>query len=146
MLGLAPTYFELERFAVTDERRFNARGVLVNESEATVKVRVAGRLVHTVADGNGPVNAIDRALRKALEPTYPVLADMKLADYRVRILKATDASGAMPRVLIESVGRDGRRWATVGVSTNIIDASFDALGDGFTYKLLTNGVAAALAA
>lgn len=146
MLGLVPTYFELERFAVTDERRFNARGVMVNESEATVKVRVAGELRHTVADGNGPVNAIDRALRKALEPTYPVLEAMKLADYRVRILKATDASGAMPRVLIESVGRKGDRWATVGVSTNIIDASFDALGDSFTYKLLTSGVAAAIAA
>ncbi len=146
MLGQVETYFELLRFSVTDERRFNARGELVTESEATVKVRVGGEVVHTVADGNGPVNAIDNALRKSLLPAYPVLGDMHLVDYRVRILHASDASAAMPRVLIESadIRRDGNgdmvRWATIGVSTNIIDASFDALGDSFTYKLFRAGV------
>ena len=140
MLGQVPTYFELERFVVKDERRFNARGQLVTESEATVKVRVGNELRHTVADGNGPVNAIDRALRKALEPVYPYLKAMKLVDYRVRILHASDASGAMPRVLIETANGGGERWSTVGVSTNIIDASFDALNDSFTYKLLRDGV------
>ena len=140
MLGQVPTYFELERFVVKDERRFNARGQLVTESEATVKVRVGNELRHTVADGNGPVNAIDRALRKALEPVYPYLKAMKLVDYRVRILHASDASGAMPRVLIETADGGGDRWSTVGVSTNIIDASFDALNDSFTYKLLRDGV------
>ncbi len=142
MLGQVPDFFELLRFSVTDERRYNARGHLVTESEASVKVRVGGETVHTVADGNGPVNAIDRALRKALEPAYPELAGMLLVDYRVRILHASDASGAMPRVWIESMdggGEGAQRWATVGVSTNIIDASFDALGDSFVYKLMTTG-------
>lgn len=140
-LGQVPDYFELLRFSVTDERRFNARGELVTESEARVKLRVAGEMRHTVADGNGPVNAIDKALRKALEDIYPTLTGMKLVDYRVRILRPTDASGAMPRVLIESANGDHEHWATVGVSTNIIDASFIALGDSFTYKLLRDGVA-----
>ena len=142
MLGQVPEYFELLRFAVTDERRFNARGQLVTESEATVKVRVGNDVSHTVAEGNGPVNAIDKALRKALEVTYPLLHDMRLVDYRVRILKENDASGAMPRVLIESANGDGSRWSTIGVSTNIIDASFDALGDSFTFKLFQGGVKA----
>ena len=142
MLGQVPEYFELLRFAVTDERRFNARGELVTESEATVKVRVGHEVRHTVAEGNGPVNAIDKALRKALETTYPLLNDMRLVDYRVRILKENDASGAMPRVHIESANGDGSRWSTIGVSTNIIDASFNALGDSFTYKLFQGGVKA----
>ena len=140
MLGQVPDYFELLRFSVTDERRHNARGKLVTESEASVKVRVGNDVRHTVAEGNGPVNAIDIALRKALEPSYPVLKDMQLVDYRVRILHASDASGAMPRVLIESANGDGERWSTVGVSTNIIDASFNALGDSMTYKLFHSGV------
>ena len=140
MLGQVPDYFELLRFSVTDERRYNARGKLVTESEASVKVRVGNDVRHTVAEGNGPVNAIDIALRKALEPSYPVLKDMHLVDFRVRILHANDASGAMPRVLIESANGDDDRWATVGVSTNIIDASFDALGDSMTYKLYRSGV------
>ena len=140
MLGQVPDYFELLRFSVTDERRYNARGKLVTESEASVKVRVGNDVRHTVAEGNGPVNAIDIALRKALEPSYPVLKDMHLADFRVRILHANDASGAMPRVLIESANGDDERWSTVGVSTNIIDASFDALGDSMTYKLYRSGV------
>ena len=140
MLSQVPTYFELLRFAVTDERRFNARGELVTESQATVKIRIGNETRHTVAEGNGPVNAIDLALRKSLEPFYPRLQDLRLIDYRVRILKANDASAAMPRVLIESANGDAARWSTIGVSTNIIDASFDALGDSFTYKLLLDGV------
>ncbi len=139
-LGQVPDYFELLRFSVTDERRYNAKGELVTESEATVKLRVGHEVRHTVADGNGPVNAIDRALRKGLEPFYPHLKHMRLVDFRVRILRANDATGAMPRVLIESADAAGARWSTVGVSTNIIDASFDALGDSFVYKLLREGV------
>ncbi len=141
-LGQVPDYFITERFSVTDERRFNARGELVTESEASVKVRIGDQLVHTVADGNGPVNAIDLALRKALEPVYPVLKEMHLVDYRVRILKPQDASAAMPRVLIESASKRDKdsQWYTIGVSTNIIDASFDALKDSYIYKLLKNGV------
>ena len=139
-LGMVPEYFKLLRYCVTDERRFNAKGQLVTESEATVKLQIGNQEVHTVAEGNGPVNAIDRALRKALQPAYPVLGDMRLIDYRVRILRATEASGATPRVLIESANGDGSRWATIGVSTNIVDASFDALQDSLTYKLLISGV------
>ncbi len=141
-LGKAPDYFDLLRFSVTDERRFNAVGTLVTESEATVKVRVGDMVHHEVADGNGPVNAIDKALRKALERHYPALNDTWLIDYRVRILHANDASGAMPRVMIESTNSAGACWTTIGVSTNIIDASFDALGDSFTYRLFRDGVAA----
>lgn len=141
-LGKVPTYFEVLRYAVTDERRYNAKGELNTESEASIKVRVGEKVFHTVADGNGPVNAIDRALRKALEPLYPALSRMHLTDYRVRILHANDASGAMPRVWIESalVGDADTHWATVGVSTNIIDASFDALGDSYFSFLLREGV------
>ena len=132
MLGQVPNYFRVERFTVVDERRFNARGEVVQESQA----------LHEVSFGTGPVNALDSALRKALEPTYPVLKKMRLADYRVRILRAGHASAAMPRVLIESANGKGETWSTVGVSTNVIDASFDALLDSFTYKLFRNGVTA----
>ncbi|MEM8916955.1 MAG: alpha-isopropylmalate synthase regulatory domain-containing protein, partial [Pseudomonadota bacterium] len=140
-LGQVPEFFELLRFSVTDERRYNARGHLIAESEARVKVRIGNEEMHTVAEGNGPVNALDCALRKALEPVYPVLKDMRLVDYRVRILKQGDASAAMPRVQIDSMNGDGTRWSTVGVSTNIIEASFNALDDSFAYKLFHSGAA-----
>ena len=142
MLGQVPSYFRVERFTVVDERRFNARGQVVQESEATVLLQIGNEILHEVSFGNGPVNALDSALRKALEPTYPVLKTMQLADYRVRILRAGDASAAMPRVVIESANGKGETWSTVGVSTNVIDASFDALLDSFTYKLFRNGVTA----
>lgn len=143
MLGQVSEYFKVERFSVLDERRYNAKGDLVTESEASVRVRIGQNLIHTVADGNGPVNAIDRALRKALEPAYPVLEKIRLVDYRVRILKAREASAAMPRVLIESENEDRHRWRTIGVSTNIIDASFDALRDSYTYQLVKVKIRAA---
>ncbi|MEM7443098.1 MAG: citramalate synthase [Pseudomonadota bacterium] len=143
MLGQVPNYFRVERFTVVDERRFNARGEVVQESEATVLLHIGNQTHHEVSYGNGPVNALDSALRKALEPAYPVLKKMQLTDYRVRILRAGDASAAMPRVVIESANGKGDIWSTVGVSTNVIDASFDALLDSFTYKLFRNGVSAA---
>ena len=137
MLKKLPEYFELIKFSVTDERRYNALGNLVTESQAIIKVRIGSEITDTVSEGNGPVNAIDLALRNALLPFYPCLSDMQLIDYRVRILHANDASGAMPRVLIESIdSHTQERWSTIGVSTNIIDASFGALVDSFTYKLL----------
>lgn len=144
-LGKVPHYFDVVRYAVTDERRYNSKGELGTYSEASVKVRVGDQVFHTVADGNGPVHAIDCAMRKALRPLYPALSSMHLTDYRVRILHANDASGAMPRVWIESalVKDADTHWATVSVSTNIIDASFDALGDSYFYHLLREGVAAA---
>ena len=141
MLGQVPEFFRLEKFSVTDERRINAKGQMIAESEATVKLTLNGEKVHTVAEGNGPVNALDNALRKGLETLYPVLNDTTLSDYRVRILKPQDASAAMPRVLIESASRTKpeERWRTVGVSTNIIEASYEALRDSYIFILMQEG-------
>ena len=138
-MGQVPEYFELSRFRVMDDRRWSARGELVTESEATVTVAVAGAEQMTVANGNGPVNALDTALRKALVPLYPQLKDMRLVDYKVRILTPQSGTAAVTRVMIESSDGTGRRWTTVGVSPNIIDASYNALHDGITWKLLHDG-------
>ncbi|MGO1120845.1 citramalate synthase [Rhodovibrionaceae bacterium A322] len=143
-LGTVPTYFTLERFRVMDDRRMNARGELVTESEATVTVKVAGEKVMAVANGNGPVNALDIALRKALLPFYPVLETMRLVDYKVRILNPQGGTEAITRVMIESEGRHGR-WTTVGISENIIDASYIALFDAYSWKLKRAGLEAAQA-
>lgn len=138
-MGQVPDFFRLSRFRVMDDRRWSAKHELVTESEATVTVEVAGRMQMTVANGNGPVNALDTALRKALVPIYPQLQDMRLVDYKVRILTPQAGTGAVTRVMIESADSSGRRWTTVGVSTNIIDASYNALHDGLTWKLLQDG-------
>ncbi|HYE92921.1 MAG TPA: citramalate synthase, partial [Terriglobales bacterium] len=135
-LQTVPEYFKLTSFRVIDERRWNARGDLVTLSEATIKVVVGGRPYMTVAEGNGPVNALDTALRDVLLPVYPELGDVRLVDYKVRILTPGEATGAVTRVMIESADKGGGRWWTVGVSTNIIDASFNALRDSIDYKLL----------
>jgi 2-isopropylmalate synthase len=124
--------FELIDFTVTVEHRLG-RGIF---SEATVKVRVPGadEVLHTAAEGNGPVNALDLALRKALTPHYPVLSAFQLADYKVRILNGTDGTSAVTRVLIDT--RSGaRRWTTVGASANMIEASWRALADAIEYGL-----------
>ncbi|MBK1664005.1 citramalate synthase [Rhodospirillum rubrum] len=130
-----PEYFRLNSFRVIDERRWNARGQLITLSEATIKAVVQGRDYMTVAEGNGPINALDAALRKVLLPVYPQLADLRLVDYKVRILTPDDATAAITRVMIESADSKGGRWNTVGVSGNIIDASYNALHDSLTYKL-----------
>ena len=137
--GEVPSYFSLTRFRIMDDRRWNAKGELVTESEATVTLEVAGHAKMEVADGNGPVNALDTALRKALVPIYPQLQDMRLVDYKVRILTPEAGTKAVTRVMIESADSTGRRWATIGVSTNVIDASFNALHDGITWKLFQDG-------
>jgi len=135
-IGGLPEFFKLSRFRVMDERRWNARGELVTESEATVNVEVHGDATMTVAVGNGPVNALDTALRKALMPHYPLLDDMRLVDFKVRILTPQAGTEAITRVMIESADKTGERWSTVGVSGNIIDASYEALNDAITWKLL----------
>ena len=135
-LGGVPEYFRLSRFRVMDERRWNARGELVTESEATVTTDVKGVHTMTVATGNGPVNALDSAIRKALTPHYPELAEMRLVDFKVRILTPQAGTEAITRVMIESADHSGDRWSTVGVSANIIDASFEALNDSITWMLL----------
>ena len=134
-LESVPEFFRLNSFRVIDERRWNARGELITLSEATIKVEVGGAAMMTVAEGNGPVNALDAALRRALTASYPVLEPMRLTDYRVRILTPQDGTKAVTRVMIETTDGSGASWSTVGVSTNVIDASFNALHDSVTYLL-----------
>ena len=102
--------------------------------EATVKVNVRGHVVHTAAEGNGPVNALDAALRKALTPAFPEIATTQLFDYKVRVLDGRDGTAARVRVLIES-GDHHHRWSTVGCDTNVIEASWTALSDAFEYAI-----------
>lgn len=141
-LGEVPHFFEVESFRVMVERRYNAVGELVTVSEATVKVSVDGVSIMSAGEGNGPVNALDQALRKDLGKYSSWLEDLRLADFKVRIL--TSGTEAVTRVMIESVDGQGARWSTVGVSPNIVDASFQALMDSITYKLLRDGAPAAV--
>jgi len=130
-MGKLKHYFTVSAFRVIDTLRDNEKSPV---SEATIKVKVGGKVEHTAADGNGPVNALDTALRKALTSFYPKLSEVKLLDYKVRVLPAGEGTGSVTRVLVESGDHDGR-WGTVGVSSNIIDASYHALADALTYKL-----------
>lgn len=137
ILGDVPRYFSVDQFRVMVERRYNAAGELVTVSEAIVKVTVDGQTLAHVGEGNGPVNALDKALRKDLGTYQPFIEDLELVDYKVRIL--TGGTDAITRVMIESRDGDGKRWTTVGVSANIVDASFEALVDSINYKLLRDG-------
>jgi len=123
--------FELLDYMVVVEHR-DGRGVL---AEATVKIRVDDEVSHTAAEGDGPVNALDLATRKALLPHYPKLKKMRLVDYKVRIIDSDKATGATTRVTIDSTNGH-RTWTTVGSSTNIVDASWQALADSMEYALL----------
>jgi 2-isopropylmalate synthase len=131
-LGQHIRSFELMGFRVIVEKKSDEAFPL---SEATIMVRVGDRVEHTAAVGNGPVNALDNAIRKALEKFYPKLRQVKLLDYKVRILSTKDGTAAQTRVLIES-GDGESKWGTVGVSENIIQASWQALVDAIDYKLL----------
>ena len=131
-----PEYFELKRFKVIDDRRWNAKGELVTESEATVRIEVEKKEYMNVEVGNGPVNALDKALRKSLMGFYPSLEDLELTDFKVRILSSEKGTDAIVRVLIETKDQKGSIWTTVGVSTNIIDASYNALRESLIYKLI----------
>ncbi len=135
-LGSVPDFFHVESFRVMVERRYDANGQLKTVSEAVVRVVVDGETMMSVAEGHGPVNALDLALRKDLGKYQSEIADLELADYKVRILNG--GTEAITRVLIESTDASGARWWTVGVSDNIIDASFQALMDSIVYKLLKN--------
>jgi 2-isopropylmalate synthase len=139
-LGNVPQFFDVDSFRVMVERRHNAVGELVTVSEATVKVRIDGETVLNVGEGNGPVNALDTALRKDLGRYQSYISDLELVDYKVRIL--TGGTDAVTRVLIESRDGVGNRWFTVGVSPNIVDASFEALLDSINYKLIRDGATA----
>ncbi len=140
ILGKVPDYFDVEQFDVNVEQRVNAKGQRVTVSMAVVKVKVDGETLISAAEGNGPVNALDVALRKDLGKYQPYIAGLKLIDYRVRILDG--GTEAVTRVLIESADETGERWTTVGVSPNIIDASFQALVDSITWKLLKSNAPA----
>jgi len=140
VLGRVPDYFRVERFKVNVERRYNARGELVTFSEATVKVVVDGEELISAAEGDGPVNALDRALRKDLGRYQRHIERLRLSDFRVRIFEG--GTDAVTRVLVESTDETGESWTTVGVSPNIIDASFQALTDSVIYKLMRDGVKA----
>jgi 2-isopropylmalate synthase len=137
MLGEVPHYFDVEKFDVNVEHRVNAKGERVTVSQAVVKVKVDDDLLISVAEGNGPVNALDLALRKDLGKYQVFITGLELTDYRVRILNA--GTQAVTRVLIESTDESGEHWTTIGVSPNIIDASFQALMDSIIYKLLKSG-------
>jgi 2-isopropylmalate synthase len=140
MLGQVPDYFRVDKFDVTVEQRDNAIGERVTVSLAVVKVNIDGESLISAAEGNGPVNALDLALRKDLGKYQGYIKNLELTDYRVRILNS--GTEAVTRVLIESTDEDGGRWMTVGVSPNIIDASFQALMDSIVYKLVKSGAPA----
>jgi 2-isopropylmalate synthase len=140
-IGGLPEYFRCTSFRVIDERRWNSHGELVTLSEATVKLEIGAQRCMSVDEGNGPVNALDAALRKVLTPVYPQLEKVRLVDYKVRILTPGAGTRAVTRVMIESAYDHGEHWSTVGVSTNLIDASYQALHDSIVFKLLRDGVA-----
>ncbi|MFN2462874.1 MAG: citramalate synthase [Candidatus Dormibacteria bacterium] len=133
--GESASFELIDMIALVEQREGNAM-----VSEATVKIRVADQVMHTAGEGNGPVNALDAALRKALLPHYPEIDAIRLHDYKVRVINGSDATAAGVRVLIES-GDHHRRWSTVGCSTNIIEASWLALADAFEYGLVKSRAA-----
>jgi 2-isopropylmalate synthase len=145
MLGVMPEFFEVERYRVMVERRVNAKGAMVTVSEAVVVARFGNERVMSVSESQdpvthadqGPVNALSRALAKDLGPYQSYIEDMKLVDFRVRI--TSGGTEAVTRVLIDSEDGQGRRWSTVGVSANIVDASFQALQDAILWKLMSDG-------
>jgi 2-isopropylmalate synthase len=137
-LGQAKTFYEIEGYRVIVERH---NGELI--SEATVKLRIDGEVRHTVAEATGPVGALDQALRRALDTHYPQLREVELRDFKVRILEGRLGAASRTRVFIESgdAGEAGEIWGTVGVSDNLIDASWEALNDAVNYKLLQSAKA-----
>ncbi|MFZ0838294.1 MAG: citramalate synthase, partial [Xanthobacteraceae bacterium] len=140
MLGTVPNYFDVETFDVWVEQRFSATGELATVTMAVVKVKIGDEHLISAAEGNGPVNALDLALRKDLGKYQPFIARLELTDFRVRILNG--GSSAVTRVLIESRDETGERWTTIGVSPNIIEASFQALMDSIVFKLVRSNAPA----
>jgi 2-isopropylmalate synthase len=132
ILGGQRRYFDLKGFRVLNQKNDSESA---SQAEATIRLEVGGHSVHTAALGEGPVNALDSALRKALTRFYPQLSEMELKDYKVRVLASEHGTGARVRVLIESSDKDSQ-WGTVGVSHDILEASWQALVDSITYKLM----------
>jgi 2-isopropylmalate synthase len=140
VMGKVPDFFTVERFDVNVEHRINAKGERVAVSSAIVKVKLGHETLISAGEGNGPVNALDVALRKDLGKYQRYIENLELTDYRVRILNS--GTEAVTRVLIESKDENDETWTTVGVSPNIIDASFQALMDSIIYKLIKSGAPA----
>ena len=139
ILSSVPKFFDVESFKINAERRHNAVGNLVSVSEAVVKVLIEGEQRMSVAEGNGPVNVLDIFLRKDLGHYQKYIEDLVLVDFKVRILNG--GTEAITLVLVESRStKTNEHWYTVGVSTNIIDASFQALVDSVVYKLIQSKV------
>ena len=138
--GKVPAYFDVTKFDVNVEHRLNAKGERITVTMAVVKLKVGDDSLISAAEGNGPVNALDQALRKDLGKYQDYIKGLHLTDYRVRILNG--GTEAVTRVLIESADETGDTWTTVGVSPNIIDASFQALMDSIVYKLVKSGAPA----
>ena len=133
-LGQVPDYFAVKSYSVLVEQRFDEKGGKTTVSQAVVKLKVEGETLMNVSESpNGPIDALDQALRKDLGKYSETLADLRLVDYKVRILTA--GTEAVTRVMVESADGKGNRWSTVGVSPNIVDASFEALTDSICYKL-----------
>ena len=146
-LGTLPRFFEVKRYRVTVERRKDKRNRMVSISEAVVVTKVHGKKMLNVSESQGPdgsdqgpVNALSRALSKDLGPYQDIIDDMQLVDFKVRITNG--GTEAVTRVIIDSEDGKGRRWSTVGVSANIVDASFDALIDAINWKLIRDGAKA----
>ena len=138
ILGETPAFFDVERYSVAVDRRFGRNGGMEDRgAEAIVKIQVHGESRISAAEGNGPVNALDLALRKDLGAYQRFIDDVRLVDYRVRVFQG--GTDAVTRVLVECADGDGLRWSTVGVSANVIDASFEALVDAINYKLMRSG-------
>ena len=140
MLGTVPHYFDVSYFDVKVEQRGNGTEHNETLTTAVVKVKIDGETLISAGEGNGPVNALDVALRKDLGKYQKFISGLELTDYRVRILNG--GTGAVTRVLIESRDETGERWATIGVSPNIIEASFQALMDSIIFKLVKSGAPA----
>ncbi|MEE2695232.1 MAG: citramalate synthase [Pseudomonadota bacterium] len=128
-------FYKLESFKVSDEKRMNSMNEFIPFSEAIVKIFVGKKEFYSAAEGNGPINALDLALRNALVKFYPKIKELNLIDYKVRILTPQDGTKALVRVRIESRNKK-LKWSTIGVSFNVIDASYIALNDSITYHLL----------
>ncbi len=135
-LGMLKKYFDLDAYRVLIARRYTDKEPV---SEATVRIKIDNHYEHTASLGYGPVNALDRALKKALVGIYPSLSEVELIDYKVRIINESAGTAAKIRVLVESKDKE-KKWGTVGVSDNVIEASWQAVVDSFIYKLVKDGV------
>ena len=137
-LSIVPNFFELINFKVIDQRFLDKNNRVKIQAEAEISIKISNKILNAKAKGNGPVNALDNALRIALIKKYPTIKNTKLIDYKVRILSPSDGTEAITRVQIESIDTNNNKFSTIGVSNNIIDASFLALHDSYTHFLSKN--------